>query len=203
MSALDSLRSKWDSITPRERRMVALLGISAVVVAVLYIAPGIRDGMVKLEKKNERSRLALQTITTLKARPVTAAAGGGAPDIPTEPVKLESYLYTAASKAGITLNGVNTRGNATRGAYTVHGATVELRDLTLQQATDFLEAIENDSKVVLVTGLQVRRNFRDKEKIELSVEVSTYSKAAAAPAEPGKGSGKGSGSGSGKTGGAS
>jgi len=200
MAALDSLRLKWESITPRERRMVVLLGVSAVVVAVLYVALDIRDGMVALEKKNAKSRQALASLTTLKARPI--AANADAPAIPTEAVRLESYLYTAATKAGVTLGGVTPRGNSTRGSYTVHGAAVELRDLTLQQATDFLEAIENDSRVVVVTGLQVRRNFRDKAKIELSVDVSTYSKAAEDEAAgSGSGSGSGSGKGSAKAGG--
>lgn len=198
MAALDSLRLKWESITPRERRMVVLLGVSAVVVAVLYVALDIRDGMVALEKKNAKSRQALASLTTLKARPI--AANADAPAIPTEAVRLESYLYTAATKAGVTLGGVTPRGNSTRGSYTVHGAAVELRDLTLQQATDFLEAIENDSRVVVVTGLQVRRNFRDKAKVELSVDVSTYSKAADDEAA-GSGSGSGSGKGSAKAGG--
>ena len=125
MAAVDRLRDKWESITPRERRMVVLLGVSAVLVLVLYVALGIRDGMVALEKKNARSRLALQNLTTLKARPVVNATGDE-PVIPAEAVKLESYLYTAAGKAGLTLNGVNTRGNSTRGSYTVHGATVEV-----------------------------------------------------------------------------
>ena len=193
MAALDRLRDKWDSITPRERRMVVLLGASAVVVLVLYVALGIRDGMVKLERKNDRSRRALANLTTLKSKPI---ATGDQAEIPAEAVRLESYLFAAASKAGVTLGGVTPKGNSTRGSFTVHGASVELRELTLQQATDFLEAIENDSKVVMVTGLQVRRNFRDKAKVELSVEVSTYSKATATPADPAGGNGKGTGGGS-------
>ena len=194
MAALDRLRDKWESITPRERGMVALLGASTVVVLVLYVALGIRAGMVKLEHKNARSRQALAYLTTLKAKPIASTSDG--PEIPADAVRLESYLYTAATKAQITLNGVNTRGNTTRGSFTVHGATVELRELSLQQTTDFLAAIENDSKLVVVTGLQLRRNFRDKAKIDLSVEVSTYSKAA-----PAGGDGAGSGSGSAKAGG--
>jgi type II secretory pathway component PulM len=196
MAAVDRLREKWESITPRERRMVVLLGASAVIVLVLYVALDIRDGMTALERKNTRSRTALAALTTLKARPTEA--NSDQPVIPAQPVRLESYLYTAASKAGVTLGGVNTRGNTPRGSYTVHGATVELRDLTLQQATDFLEAIEGD-RLVAVTGLQLRRNFRDKAKVELSIEVSTYSKAA----EDAAGSGSGSGSSKGKNGGGS
>ncbi len=185
MAAADKLRDKWESITPRERRMVVLLGASTVIVLVLYVALDIRDGMGALERKNARSRSALAALTSLRAQP--ASANPDQPTIPAQPVRLESYLYTAASKAGVTLGGVNTRGNTTRGSYTVHGATVELRDITLIQATDFLEAIEGDP-LVAVTGLQLRRNNRDKAKVELSIEVSTYSKAAAVETpEAGKG----------------
>lgn len=198
MAALDSLRNKWESITPRERRMVVLLGASVVVILVLYVSLAIRDGMVALEKKNERSRRALQALTALKARPVTAASEA---EIPSEPVPLVSYLFTAAQKAGVTLGAVPTR-DATRGSYSVRGATIELRDISLEQATDLLEAIENDSKTVVVTGLQLRRNFRDKAKLELSVEVSAYSKTAAQPAGDGAGTGTGTG-GNGRSGGGS
>lgn len=189
MAALDSLRNKWESITPRERRMVMLLGASVVVMLVLYVSLAIRDGMVRLEKKNARARKALATLTSLKAQPIAA---GGQTDIPAESVPLVSYLFTAAGKAGVTLGAVPTKDPLTRGSYTVHGAGLELRDLTLQQAMDFLEAIENESKVVVVTGLQIRRNFRDKAKVEMSVDVSAYSKAAPAAADAGGGSGKGS-----------
>lgn len=202
MAALDKVRDKWESITPRERRMVVLLGASAVVVLVLYVSLSIRDGMIALEKKNARSRAALAQLTSLKARPLSGAALGG-PEIPAQPVPIESYLFAAAGKAGITLGGVQPRGNSTRGSFTVHGAAVELRELSLEQATNFLEAIENDSRVVVVTGLQIRRNFRDKAKVELSLEVSTYSKASESSDGDGKGSGSGSGSGTGKTGGGS
>jgi hypothetical protein len=196
MAAVDSLRNKWESITPRERRMVALLGASAVVVLVLYVSLAIRDGMVKLEKKNARSRKALAALTSLKALPVAAAGGT---EIPAESVPLVSYLFTAAGKANVTLGSVPTKDPVTRGSFTVHGAGLELRDLTLQQAMDFLEAIENDSKVVVVTGLQLRRNFRDKAKVEMSVDVSAYSKSAPA-GEGGEAAGSGS---AGKPGGGS
>jgi hypothetical protein len=189
MAALDSLRNKWESITPRERRMVVLLGASVVVVLVLYVALAIRDGMVALEKKNARARKALAQLTTLKAQPVAA---GGQADVPAEAVPLVSYLFTAAGKASVTLGAVPTKDPQTRGSYTVHGAGLELRDLTLQQAMEFLEAIENDSRAVVVTGLQLRRNFRDKAKIEMSIDVSAYSKSApAAAADDDKGDGTG------------
>jgi len=200
MAAVDSLRDKWESISPRERRLVVLLGVSTVVVLVLYVALAIRDRLDALEAKNAQSRKALHNLTTYKATARTSsAANDPSAFITSEAVKLESYIYKAGETAKVTVPGVNPRTPATRGKYTVHGAQVEIRDLTLQQVKDFLQALETDSRVVVVTNLRLTRNFRDTEKMDLSAEISTYSKAAET-AEP-TGSGSGSGTGSAKSGG--
>lgn len=196
MAAFDQVRDKWESITPRERRMVVVLGVSFVLVMIIYVSIQIRDGMAAIEAKNQKARRALAALTAYKAQVHTAAS----PDdpstlIPEQAVKLESYLYRAGEKAGVTVPGVNGRTPQTKGAFTTHAATVEVREISLTQAKDFLEAIESESKVVLVSSLQIRRNFRDKEKLDLNVEVVTWSKAAAAGSEGGgAGSGKASGS---------
>ena len=60
MAAVDSLRDKWESISPRERRLVALLGASAIIVLVLYVALAIKDRLDALDAKNETARSALR-----------------------------------------------------------------------------------------------------------------------------------------------
>lgn len=195
MAALDKLRDKWQSISPREQRMVVLLGVSTVLILIIYVSLQIRDGLIALEAKNTKSRNALKTLTNYKSQAhTTASADDPSKLIGPEAVKLETYIYRAAEKAKVTLPGVNTRGTSSpKGAFTAHGATVEVRELSITQIKDFLEAIETESKIVQVSSLQIRRNFRDKEKLDLNIEVVTWSKTA----ESGEGDGKGSGSGSG------
>lgn len=194
MAAVDRLRDKWESISPRERRLVVLLGVSAVVVLVLYVALAIKDRLDALEHKNAQARTALQKLTAYKAA-AKPTAGGVDPStfITSEPVKLESYIFKAGETASVTVPGVNPRSPRTSGEYTVHAAQIDIRDLTLQQVKDFLQAIEGESRVVAVTSLRLTRNFRDQEKMDLSAEISTYSKAAATPAEPAAGAGTGTG----------
>jgi len=182
MAALDKLRDKWESITPRERRLVVLLGVSFVVVMVLYVALEISDGLDALEHKNARARKALLNLAHYRARTVTSTPDDPTKLIGAQAVKLESYIYRAGEKAEVTVPGVNTRSPTPRGKFTAHAATVEIRDLTLTQITAFLEALESESRVVVVSSLQIRRNFRDKEKLDLNIEVVTWSKAAQ-PAE--------------------
>ncbi|MBP8807961.1 MAG: type II secretion system protein M [Kofleriaceae bacterium] len=198
MAAFDRVRDKWESISPRERRMVVLLGVSFVVIMVLYVALAIKDELDALEAKNTKARTALHKLTAYRASAKPSPANDPTVFIGAEPVKLESYIFEAGGTAKITIPGVTPRSPITRGRFTVHAAVVDVRDLTLAQVTEFLAALEGNSRAVAVTSLTIKRNFRDPEKMDLSVEVSAYSRAAEAT---GDGAGSGSGSGSAQAGG--
>jgi type II secretory pathway component PulM len=177
---IDTVRDRWEGISPRERKMVVLLGVSFVVIVVLYLALSIRDGLIALETRNARMRRALVVLTDLKARGEVQTADDPAAAIGAEPVKLESYLTRAAEKVGLTIPQYNPRPVVTKNGFVTHAGQVELRDLTIAQVKALLEAIETDSKVVVVTSVALSRNFRDKEKLDLKLEVATYATAAAA-----------------------
>ncbi len=195
MAALDKLRDRWEAITPRERRMVVLLGVSFVLVMIIYVSLEIREGLVALEAKNARSRKALTMLTAYKAQARNAQPDDPAKQIGTQPLKLESYIYRAGEKAKVTVLAVNARSPSTKGSFVAHAASVEVREVTLTQVKDFLEALESESKVVMVSALQLRRNFRDKEKLDLTIDVVTWSRVAAAGEGAGAGSGSGNGTG--------
>ena len=63
-----------------------------------------------------------------------------------------------------------------------------LDDLTIDQLKTFLMEVEMGSKVVAVTHIDLRKDFRNKEKLDVSLEVSTYSKEPPAKTETGSGS---------------
>jgi hypothetical protein len=202
MAAVDSLRDKWESISPRERRLVVLLGVSAIVVAVLYIALAIKDRLDALEVKNTSARSALHKLTAYRATARTiTVAGDPSAGITAEAVKLDTYIYNAGKTAKVVVPGVNPRTPIAKGKYTVYSASVDIRDLSLVQVKDFLQALETDSRVVVTTSLRLTRNFRDQEKMDLSAEISTYAKGAEPAAGSGSGSGSGSGTGKGTGGG--
>jgi hypothetical protein len=180
--------------------MVLLLGVSFVLVMIIYVALEIRDGMAAIEAKNQKSRRALAALTAYKAQ-AKSTVSPDAPKIPDQALSLQSYLFAAGERAKVNVPGVNQRGSTTKGKFTSHAASVELREVTLSQVKDFLEAIESESKVVVVSALQIRRNFRDKEKLDLTVDVVTWSNAAAANGDGKGGDGKGTGGGTAKAGG--
>lgn len=203
MAALDQIRDKWESITPRERRMVVVLGVSTVLILIIYVALEIRDGLASLEAKNAKARRALAALTAYKAQAQTATpVDDPVKLIGATEVKLETYIWDAAAKAKVTVPAVNSRTPAAKGGFIAHAASVELREATLTQIKDFLEAIETDSRIVKVSSLQLRRNFRDKEKLDLNIDVVTWSKAGAdGENKDGEGGGTGTGSGTAKAGG--
>lgn len=191
MAALDTIRDKWDSITPRERRLVVLLGVSAVVVLIAYLTLGIRDKLDEMEAENARMRKALDVLADYRIRgrvePTDTSAQVGR-----DPVKLESYLDQKAQKVGIKVPAYKPRTPAPKNGFLVHTIELNVTALSITQVKDFLEAIEGDNKLVAVTSLTLKRNFSDKTLLDLKMEVSTYSKPDAAPA-PGTGTGTGTG----------
>lgn len=203
MATLDQLRDKWDSITPRERKLVILLGVSFVVTIILWLGLTISDRLAAMEQSNAKMRKALGVLADyrVRGRPDAAGAGAGAAvEIPAEPVKLESYLDKAAQKVGITVPSYRPRGSTTRNGFATHVVELSVNGLTIDQVKDFLESIEKDNKLVAVTRLEIQANRQDKEKLNLELEVSTYSRIAQAPAA-GAGGGTGAtGAGTGATG---
>ena len=198
MAALDTLRDKWENITPRERMLVVVGGIAVPCILLLYLALGIGDRLDAMEKNNDKMRRALAVLAEYRARGgAPTASGPQGPEIPAQPVKLESYLDRAAQKVGITVPSYKPHTPQPKGnGFTMHTVDLSVAGLTIEQTKDFLEAIETDNKLVVVSALQVKKNFSDKTKVDLKLEVSTFSKEGAAPAA---GSGSGTGTASGAT----
>lgn len=180
MATLDNLSDKWNAITPRERLLVALLGVSLVVTLVGSVVMSIADRLDRLDADNRKMRKALAVLADYRLRGRPDAPTAAAVAIPEQPVKLESYLDKAAQKVGITVPSYRPRSQA-RGAVTVHSVDINVTGLTMDQAKDFLEAIESENRLVAVTALSVKPSFSDRQKLDLELEVSTYAQPAATP----------------------
>ncbi len=195
----DKARDFWDRISPRERRLVVLAAVAAPITIAIWLGLAIHDGLGAMEQRNDRSRKALEVLADLRAR---GHSGADANDVVatmgTEPLSLDTYLANAAKKAKYELKGsINPRTPQSRNGFVTNTSTLSLDKITIEEFKDFLAAVEQDSKVVAVTHLDIRKDFRDKDKLDVSVEVSTYSKEKSAQ---GEGSGSATGSGEAKKG---
>ncbi|HSD90798.1 MAG TPA: type II secretion system protein GspM [Kofleriaceae bacterium] len=185
----DKARDFWDRISPRERRLVLLAGIAAPITIAIWLGLSIRDGLVDMEHRNEKTRRALNVVDDLRARgDVNKKSDDVVSMMGTEPLSLPTYLDGAAKKAGFTLKSTSQARTVTRNGFVTTSVTVTLDDLSIDQLKTFLAETETASKVVAVTHIDLRRDFRDKAKLDVNLEVSTYSKEPPAKPEGGGGS---------------
>jgi hypothetical protein len=196
MTISERARDFWDRISPRERRLVVLAAIAAPITLAIWLGLSIHDGLVAKEAANEKTRKALVVLADLKARGPLQATDDVVATMGTEPLSLDTYLTNAAQKAGFQLKGTTPRNAVTKNGFVTNSVACNVSDLTIDQMTKFLQEIETASKVVAVTRLELKRDFKDKEKLDAILEVSTYSKE-----PPAKGTGTGSGSADNKKGG--
>ncbi len=203
MSAVsERARDFWDRISPRERALVMLAAVAAPVTIAIWLGLAIGDGLSTMETRNDKMRKALSVLADLKARGPLQPADDPAANMPTEALGLETYLTNAAQTAGFSLKGTTPRTPVPRNGFTTSSVSLSVPDLTIDQLQKFLQAIETKSKYVAVTRLEIaRKDYKGKDKLDATLEVSTYSKDAPKDA-PKKSEGSGSDAGSaGKQGG--
>jgi general secretion pathway protein M len=188
MAATDKLRERWERITPRERKLVTILGVTAVVLILGWVWLTIAGGLDSIDTKNEKKREALRKLDKFRRE---KAMGGGADenapkvDIPPQPIELESYLERIAKDVGAEIPGYNTLPEAAKGSFQQVSTKVTIKGLDILQLKDLLFKIETGGGgAVIVEELHVKREFRDDTKLEATLVVSTFydKNAEAAPA---------------------
>ena len=189
----DKARDFWDRISPRERRLVVIAAIAAPITLAIWLGLAIHDGLVSMEGRNDKARKALVVVADMRARGQSATdVDDAVKSIPNEPLSLNTYITNAAKKAKFptfTSTLIPHSAQPPKNGFVTNSSSVRIDKLTIQQVKDFLMEIETGSKAVAITHLDLRRDFRDKDKLTLDLEVSTYSKEAQA-----KDSGSGAGS---------
>ncbi len=188
MTINERFRDFWDRISPRERRLVVLAAVAVPITIAIWLGLSIKDGLSAKEAHNAKMRKALVVLADLKARGPQEPVDDVVSTMGTEPLSLDTYLTNAAQKAGFTLKGTTPRNPVPRNGFVTTSVSCQVSDLTIDQFRKFLQEIETQSKVVMVTRLDVRRDFKDKDKIDATLEVSTYSKEAPPKGEGGTGS---------------
>ena len=162
---------------------MVILAIAVPITLAIWLGLSIRDGLVDMDARNARTRKALKVLEDLRARGEThAKVDDAVAMMGTEPLDLAAYLDNAAKKAQFTLKATTPHPAVTRNGFVTSSVSCSLDDLTIEQLKTFLMEIEMGSKVVAVTHIDLTRDFRNKDKLDVNLEVSTYSKEA--PAKP-------------------
>ncbi len=177
MSASDRARDFWDRISPRERKLVILLAVCVPIVLAVFLGFQIKDGLGNIEARNAKMRRALVVLTDLRARGPIQPEDDVVATMGVEPLSLDTYLRNAATKAGFPIkSSITPRNPVTRNGFVTNSVQLNLDDLELEKLKAFLQEVETASKVVVVTSLDVKRDFKDKKLVDARLEVTTYSK---------------------------
>jgi hypothetical protein len=156
---------------------VILLAVATPIVLAIWLGLNIKDGLTAMEQRNSKTRRALVVLTDLRARGPMLPTDDAVATMGVEPLSLDTYLRNAANKAGFPIKGTITpRNPVIRNGFVTNSVSISLEDLELEQVKAFLQEVETASKLVAVTNLDVKRDFRDKTKVDAKLEVSTYSK---------------------------
>ena len=186
MSAItDKASDFWARISPRERRLVVIALVAVPLTIAIWLGLAIHDGLDAMNARTQKTRKALDALSDMRARGQThEQVDDVVATMGTEPLSLDTYLSNAAKKAKFELKSTITpRQPVSRNGFVTNTSTLSIENLTIDQLRDFLQEIESGSKVVAVTHLDMRRDFRDKDKIDVNLEVSTYSKERPASAQ--------------------
>lgn len=174
MAISDRARDFWDRISPRERVLVIVAAIAAPITIAVWLGMTISDGLSAMDARNDRTRDALKLVEQQRGKPIVKQTEVEQP--PTDPIPLETYVNNAATTAGFSLKGTSPRPSVTKNGFITSSVSFQLEDLDIDKLKAFLQEVETKSKFVIVTHLDLKRDFRDKKKLDASVEVSTYAR---------------------------
>ncbi len=175
-ASLDGLRERWERMNSREQRLVVALSIILVVCLVVAMVAKIQSGMAEIEQKNADSRQALLSLANYRNSKAKATGPASSVKIPDQAVALDTYLEGIISELALTIKSYPAPKKEPMGDYVEVSFQVSLKGLDITQTTQLLEKIESGSKLVVVKEINIDRNFRDKEKLNLEVTVATYQK---------------------------
>jgi hypothetical protein len=171
------LRDWWEHLAPRERRLMSLLGITAVVCVFAFIGIMINNGLSELEKKNAAMRTALRTIderrdvivgASSQDSAVLAMIGDTAPPLAT-------YLEGIEGEVGVQIRNSTERPALPKGKFKEHALQVTLYNVTLAELTEFLRKIETKSPAVVTQRIYVKRSSSSPDKMDrVEITVATW-----------------------------
>lgn len=170
--------AEWNRMSPRERRLISILGGSFATLAVLLVAYLMFDSLQSMAQANQDMRDALDAIAkhSDEYREGKATAAAQALRIGSEPPQLAADLEAAAKEAGIQIPETADRPDAPAGKrYIEHSLDLKLRKVGLMSLATFLSKVETGRTLILITRLEVRRSFGgDGSDLDVDLTATTY-----------------------------
>jgi len=177
--ASSRLVSSFQRLSERERRLVALTSVVAIVFFVgggSWAASNARDAKERRVKAKQEQ---LDQILALRERYQEAEANEkrASARVKSNTTSLFSLLQKAAGELGLQLNDLNERKVPVKDTELVEvSVDVNLKEVSIDKLNAFLEKIEGKRRdgVVKVQKLKVKTRFDQPDMLEVSMTVATW-----------------------------
>jgi general secretion pathway protein M len=156
---LNDLRSRFDQLSGREKRLVMAAG-GALLLFILFITFISFSSSANAHRRRTQEKLAkLQEVQQLAAsyNQATAARNSIEQQLTSTDVRLLSYISDKASAAGLDAPNMTPKGEVGIGDGKILESSMELTftDVDLRKLTDFLRSVENGPGIVKVKYLRI------------------------------------------------
>jgi Tfp pilus assembly protein PilO len=193
--AFEQLRGRWESLAPREKRLVLAFFVVAVVCVLGAVWMKVSRSLSRLETQNATAREALRLIAEHQDEILEKRNSLDAPErmIPETAPPLQSYLEGLATQAGnITITDSTERPVVVKGKYRELSVDLSLHGVSLDQLAKFLRLVETSSTAVATQHIRIHPYVSAHDKLDVDLTINAYEKAKAtdkpkaAPADPDK-----------------
>lgn len=184
------LGTSFQRLSERERRLVLLTGVVAIV---FFVGGGSWAASGALEAKEKRVKAKqeqIDQILSLRERYQEAEQNEkrAASRVKSNTTSLFSLLQKTAGELGLQLNDLNERKMPVKDTDLVEvSVDVNLKEVSIDKLNAFLEKIEGKRRdgVVKVQKLKVKTRFDAPDLLEVSMTVATWKPASGAAAKEG------------------
>jgi hypothetical protein len=178
---VEYLRSEWERMGPRTRRLAIVLATAIVAVVVLVGSVLTFSSISDMEEENGLIREALGEISKhhdeyldAKTRNAVAEARIG-----NEPPQLTADLEAAAKGENLQIAESNERPAAPAGTsrrYLQHDLDIKLREVDLQSLTKFMRRVETGPRFVFFTRLLLKHRYSETDKLDAELTATAFEK---------------------------
>lgn len=178
---VEYLRSEWERMGPRTRRLAIVLATAIVAVVVLVGSVLTFSSISDMEEQNGLIREALGEISKhhdeyldAKTRNAVAEARIG-----NEPPQLTADLEAAARGENLQIAESNERPAAPAGTsrrYLQHDLDIKLREVDLQSLTKFMRRVETGPRFVFFTRVLLKHRYSETDKLDAELTATAFEK---------------------------
>lgn len=176
-SLLDRLRSSWENLNDRERRMAMLLG--GVLLVLLLLLPPVMLSLDngELETQNDELRGVLEQLSIQHARLAQLAQDRKNAEqlYRKKTPPLGSFMESEAKKQGLTLQEVTDQPEKTVGKYLRRSITVSLPQVGLTPVITLLSSIVESGHPVAIEQIQID-HYQPGDQYGVKLGILTYDK---------------------------